>query len=425
MLKRFLSLILFIFVILIAMLYWSVSSTDQIFGQSEILQPKEIGAVNLRNYDSVLVAASSVYKADFIKNIMQGKHYREAWAAPSAVKLLFLDTLFGGVTILKEGGGNQTHSLKLKDSSGIDYALRSVNKDPAPLIPNIARTLKVENIIVDGISAQHPYGAILVAKLADGAKIIHTKPQMVFLPKQEALGDYNAKFGNRLFLLEYDTKSDVNWTNLSNITELHDTDGLQDLKQEQGKSITIDKSVFIRARLFDFLIGDWDRHAKQYGWAIQKNGENLKAIPIPGDRDNAFFNNGGLIPKLLSNRFIVPRLRPFDEDIDFMEGLVYPVDRYFLLNTEVSLFTSEAKALQDMLTDDVIDAAFEVWPARISALNQEEISKKIKSRRADLLKYAKAFKAEIDRQGILDASLKGSEHKTFVPNLLKCFECNN
>ncbi len=54
------------------------------------------------------------------------------------------------------------------------------------------------------------------------------------------------------------------------------------------KIILLDEASYIRARLFDMLIGDWDRHEDQWRWASFK--ENGKTIyrPIPRDRDQAF-----------------------------------------------------------------------------------------------------------------------------------------
>lgn len=422
--KRFFYVILISLLLLVAVVYWSLSSTDKTFERNRVLNFKDIQAVNFRDYDSVLVAASELYEPNFVKEFIQGSQYRDVWATSVKVPVLFLDTLFGGVTILKEGGGKQTHSLKLKAKNGIEYTLRSVNKDPEPLIPEFAKTLGLENIVVDGISAQHPYAAILVAELAQSVKVLHTNPKLVFLPKQEKLENYNDKFGNRLFLLEYETEGEINWTSYENIDQLVDTKDLQELKQTLKGSLTVDKRALIRARLFDFLIGDWDRHTKQWGFALQKTDTHYVAIPIAGDRDNAFFNTDGLIPSILTNKNVVPELRPFENDIEFIEGLVYPFDRYFLINTPKTLFSSEAKALQNLLTDDVIDASLEVWPVEISALNGKEITDKIKSRRDDLLEYALKFKIEIDKQGIMNENLKGSEDLNLPKNLMNCFECD-
>src|SRR5690606_29291793 len=101
----------------------------------------------------------------------------------------------GGLTIIKKGGGKQTQSLRLSNPDSIYYTLRSVAKNPDPLIPDFAKTLGIENIIIDGISAQHPYAAIVAAKMAESISILHTHPTLVFAPKQERLGKYNADYG--------------------------------------------------------------------------------------------------------------------------------------------------------------------------------------------------------------------------------------
>ena len=423
--KRILYFFIILLIIALGLLYWSTSSTDQVFKKSELINIKNINSVDFKTKDSVLVAASDLYQADEVKKLMQGEQYRKAWSTPVKVPVMYLDTLFGGVTIEKEGGGKQTHSLKLKTKNDIELTLRSVNKDPEALIPEFAKTLGLENIVVDGISAQHPYAAILVAKLAEQAKVHHTKPKLVFVPKQKALKNYNDKYGNRLFLLEYETESKTNWTNENNVIEILDTDDLQELKLEQKEKLTVDKKTLIRVRLFDLLIGDWDRHTKQWGWIVKQENQMLTAIPIAGDRDNAFFSVDGVLPTILSDKNVVPELRPFTSEIDFMPGLVYPFDQYFLINTSEELFVEQAKQLQKLLTDEVLEQSLSVWPKQIAEIDGEEIISKIKSRRDHLIEYAKQFKVEIDKKGLVNQPLKGSEDINLPEKLLQCFECNN
>lgn len=423
--KRILYFFIILLIIALGLLYWSTSSTDQVFKKSELINIKNINSVDFKTKDSVLVAASDLYQADEVKKLMQGEQYRKAWSTPVKVPVMYLDTLFGGVTIEKEGGGKQTHSLKLKTKNDIELTLRSVNKDPEALIPEFAKTLGLENIVVDGISAQHPYAAILVAKLAEHAKVHHTRPKLVFVPKQKALKNYNDKYGNRLFLLEYETESKTNWTNENNVVEILDTDDLQELKLEQKEKFTVDKKALIRVRLFDLLIGDWDRHTKQWGWIVKQENQMLTAIPIAGDRDNAFFSVDGVLPTILSDKNVVPELRPFTSEIDFMPGLVYPFDQYFLINTSEELFIEQAKQLQQLLNDEVLEQSLSVWPKQIAKIDGEEIISKIKSRRDHLLEYAKQFKVEIDKKGLVNQPLKGSEDINLPEKLLQCFECNN
>lgn len=185
----------------------------------------------------------------------------------------------------------------------------------------------------------------------------------------------------------------------------------------------IDKNLLVRARLFDLLIGDWDRHANQWGWVIQKKGDSYHAIPLAGDRDNAFFKLEGLIPGIISNKNIQPLVRPFEAEIDYLPGLIYPIDVYFLKNVSVEIFIKEAKYLQEVLTDEKIESAIKAWPSQIYDLNGEEIATKIKQRREDLVKYATAFHELIQQKPLLTKPLKGSEDLELSEALMKCFDC--
>lgn len=422
-LKKFLLSLLILLLLLIGLTYWSVSGTEKEFETCKVIQPKPSENMDFHNYDSVVLEPSTLYEANAIKKLMQGENYRKSWAAPVKVPVVFLDTLKGGMQIVKEGGGHQTQSLRLKSENGTLYSLRSVTKNPAPLVPDIARKLGLENIIIDGISAQHPYGALLAASLADAAGILHTHPWMIFVPKQDFLGKYNKEYGNRLFLLEYETEGEKNWTSFKNVEEIIDTDDLQELRQKEGSKVSVDEHALVRARLLDLLIGDWDRHAKQWGWVVQKEDDHSRAIPLPGDRDNAFFDIDGIIPSIMTSRYLNPLVRPFDEDIDYMPGLVYPFDVYFLKKTPESVFVEEAKKLQQRLSDEKIRQAFKAWPTSIYRFNGKEIESKIRSRRDDLVKYAQQFKRVLDEKEFLDEPLKGSEDLHLGQGLQHCFTC--
>src|SRR5690606_35628736 len=275
--KKVAWLVVILLLAFLVLVYISVSGNRD-FETAVIVDIDDVENIDFRDHDSVLVAASTLYRGNILKQTMQGKNYREAWTTPVRVPVVFLDTLKGGMQIVKEGGGSQTHSLRIKGRDGILYSLRSINKDPESHVPEFAKTLGLENIVIDGISAQHPYGAIAAASLSEIAGVLHTNPQPMFIPRQKVLGNYNEKYGDRLFLLEYETKSDVNYTSYENVVKIIETDDLQELKIEMGDTLFIDKAALVRARLFDLLIGDWDRHAKQWGWVLQETDKGYNAI---------------------------------------------------------------------------------------------------------------------------------------------------
>lgn len=421
--KKTIFILLSIIGILVLVIYLSIWSTPEKIESQIIVNAENIHKLDFKKRDSVIIAVTTMYEGNVLKEMVQGEQYRQEWSVPIKVPIVFLDTLRGGLTIIKKGGGKQTQSLRLSNPDSIYYTLRSVAKNPDPLIPDFAKTLGIENIIIDGISAQHPYAAIVVAKMAESISILHTHPSLVFVPEQERLGEYNAEYGNKLYWLEFETEGPTNWTNLENVQEIVDTHNLQDMKQELGKKLHINKEALVRNRLFDLVIGDWDRHAKQWGWVVQKREDQYLAVPLAGDRDNALFSIDGLIPTVVSSKNIQPRLRSFEAEIEYIPGLVYPFDRYFLINTPLDIFVDQAQYIQNNLTDEVIDNALSIWPKDIYSLHGEEIKTKLKARRSQLVEYAKAFKNEIDKLGVLEEPLKGSEEIELSQGLLACFEC--
>ncbi len=421
--KKILLFIGIVLILFIGLIYISVSGPVKELKTYEIEGIEDLSDVDFKEHDSIQIAASTLYEGNNLKKLMQGENYRKAWSTPIKVPVVFLDTLKGGMKIIKEGGGKQTHSLRLKADNDVVYTLRSINKDPKPLVPEFARTLGIENIVIDGVSAQHPYAAVVVAALAEEINVLHTYPEIVFVPEQSTLDKYNEKYGNRLYLLEYETKGKENWTVYKNVDEIIDTDNLQKLKKKHGDKVSVDKRALVRARLFDILIGDWDRHAKQWGWVIQKKDDNYHAIPLPGDRDNAFFKISGLVPTIISNQNITPELRPFHKEIDYLPGLVMPFDVYFLQSVPLEIFLEEAEYIQQHLTNEAIDKALKIWPVSIYNLDGEEITTKIKIRRNDLKDYAKRFKEVLDEKEVLQEPLKGSEDVELNENLIQCFDC--
>lgn len=422
--KKFLKIFTVLVIAIIAVVYIRVANSKKTFETCTIHNIEDISKTDFTKHKTVVVSASSLYESDMFKTLLQGKNYRDAWATKVKLPIVFLDTLFGGVKIIKEGGGKQTHSLRIQSKKdNVVYTLRSINKNPEKLVPEFAKTLKLENIVIDGISSQHPYAAPVVARLSDAINVPHTNPRAIFLPKQETLEKYNEKYGNRMFLLEYETEGKVNWTSYKNVTELVDTEELQKLKMNLKTKLKIDRKSLVRARLFDLIIGDWDRHTKQWGWAVTQKDSTYTAYPIPGDRDNAFFTTSGLIPSILTNENVVKELRPFQKDIDYMEGLIYNFDVYFLHKTPEEIFTAEATYIQQNLTDEAIENALRYWNDELYNLYAKDIAAKIKARRDNILILAKEFKRVLDTKPLLSEPLKGSEREDVDENKLKCFEC--
>lgn len=421
--KRIAFSILSVAVLMVLLVYIKIVNENIENNVCEIQNISNLDSINFRKFNSVKLSASNAYKSDGFKNFLQGKNYRAAWETVVDVPILYLDTLYGGVKVIKQGGGQQTKSLRLANDEGLILTLRSINKNPKPLVPDAIEKLGLSNMVTDGISGQHPYAAIVVSKLADATGVLHTNPNVVYVPKQPTLGEkYNFSYGNKIYLLEYENKGNVNWSKFEDVEMILDNDGLQKRNTSAFGSIKIDKAQLIRSRLFDIVIGDWDRHAKQWGWLLQKKDTTYSAIPFPMDRDNAFFNVEGVLPSLISNKNITPHLQSFSSDIEFM-GLVYDFDIYYLQGTTQKDFITEAKKIQNLLTDKKIEDAFKVWNKDLYQQDAKRLIKTIKKRRNNLLETAKEFKRVLDNRPLLKKPLRGSDIEDTALSSIKCFEC--
>ena len=155
------------------------------------------------------VVPGKQYTRSNLHQFLWGRHYRKEWATQARFPVFRLDSVAGGLTPYQAGGGSQTNTLRLRDAGGREYVLRSISKTYDKVLPEIYRNTFVEKILNDQVSALHPYAALSVPTMAEAAGIYHTKPVIVYVPKQPALDSFNERFGDGLFLFEQ--RPDENW----------------------------------------------------------------------------------------------------------------------------------------------------------------------------------------------------------------------
>ena len=359
-----------------------------------VFEEKDYQSIEKTHESAITTQASDIYNAKGFKKMWFGKHFRDEWAAEVTVPVVFLDTLKGGLTPIKKGGGFQTKSLRLKAANGKQYTLRTINKDVTKVVPPLLRGTFAQSIMQDGISASHPYGAFVIPSLADEVGIYHTQPQLMYVPPQSALGEFNDDFGDKLFLFEERPSGD--WSDNPNFGNSKKIIGAVDLikKLKKNNHSFVDQKYTVKARLFDIFIGDWDRHDDQWRWASFKDGKRTMYRPIPRDRDQVFYRFDGILPFIVARPFLTPQFRSFDEEIDYLPGLVFNArsfDRANLNQLTRADFVEAAKELQSKLTDEAIATAFESWPKSIYELNGADIIQKLKTRRANLVDIANTY----------------------------------
>jgi hypothetical protein len=332
-----------------------------------------------------------------------GGGYRKLWATPIEVDVLDLGTFSGGLRARKKGGGKQTKSLTLEGHDGREWKFRSIDKDPTAVLPKPLRHGFVDNVVQDQISASLPANALVTDALAQAAGIVTVPRRLVVLPDDARLGEFRKEFAGMLGLMEEHPQVKAPVTpGFERFSELLETLELWD-RMDADASQQIDGRAFLTARLFDMVIGDYDRHKDQ--WDFGKDRSSGLWIAIPKDRDLAFVRFDGLMLDLV--RPSNPRLVDFEDEYPSILGLTWQarfLDHRHLSGLEWHDWEAVVADLRQNLTDSAIDDAVRRLPPEFYRLEGPELARHLKARRDRLPQAARRFYAILAREPEIHAS---------------------
>lgn len=342
---------------------------------------------------TVVVQAGPKYEAGALKRWIWGAHYRETWTLPVEVPAIDLSQKNGGLDIVSVGGGQQSVSVVVADSAGRRGIMRSVQKDPSEALPEILRKTFANTVIQDQISASHPYGALAVSALADAAGVYQTAPEIGYLPETDGLDIPGTEKGALVYFEEFVSSDWFNRYYGGDAESVTDSDGAWFALRTHNKN-RINEEQFLKSRLFDMLIGDWDRHDGQWFWVEIKENDGSVYEPVPIDRDNVFFKSDGLIPWLASRKWALRKFQHFDDDIRDIKGMNFNaqhLDRWFLNGLSRDEWHRIARDIKENITEEDIEYAIESWPEPVQELNRDEISRKLKNRLQKMEQFANRY----------------------------------
>ena len=256
--------------------------------------------------DGIVVKVHEQYdKVSGVHRFFFGENYRKDWAAAVKLPVFRISELHGGLTPEKQGGGQQTTSLRLVDPTGKEWVLRSVEKDPAKILPVELRQTFARELLIDGISAQPPFGALIIPPLAEAARVPHANPVIGVVSPDKALGKFLPLLVNKVCLLEEREPTGKSTSTLDAVRNMYD-----------DNDYSFDGKAFLKARCLDVLVGDWDRHTDNWRYTKDKDDKKRIYIPVPRDRDEAFFVVQGVVPWIAARDWVQPYLQPFGGKIN-------------------------------------------------------------------------------------------------------------
>ena len=381
------------------------SASPKLVYNTTVLAPSR--NAQLKNYAPVTgkTKEASVYTTPetetkgFYK-FLWGERYRSDYSQKVSAPMVDLDTLFGGLTPVIKGGGHQSNSLTLTNKNGAEYVMVGLRKNALKYIQAIAYKDKyiegqfdeslAKTQLLDIFTGAHPYAPFAVGTLADAVQIYHANPVLYYVPKQNALKGFNDEFGDQLYMIEERAASKHG--NLASFGFSNHLISTDELLSNIRKDTTqyIDEDAYIRARLFDMLIGDWDRREDQWRWATftDENGSTLYR-PVARGRDQAFsiMADGALLDFLTR---VIPSLRllhSYNEDlrnVKWFNKEAYPLDMALLNRASKQDWDKQVAFITARLTDEVIEEAFTHFPKEVDEATLEDIKTKLKGRRKAL-----------------------------------------
>ncbi len=387
---------------------------------------------NLKTKKASIYTHEETDKSGMFK-MFWGDRYRKYYSTKVDVPMVDLDTLLGGLVPKRKGGGFQTLSLRLEDKNGKEFVMRALRKNALKFVQKQGFKDKyvegqfddttVEKLLLDFFTGSHPYAPFTISTLSEAIGVYHTNPVLYYVPKQNALKGFNDEFGDELYMIEERAASGHgDLSSFGNSNKLISTD---DLLKELRKSDKhyVDEESYIKARLFDMLIGDWDRHADQWRWARfkQKDGRSMYR-PVPRDRDQAFSIMGdGFFPGTITS--LEPTLRlmkSYEEELKspkWFNWKTTSLDIAIIQNSNKDVWDKQAVFIQNKLTDEVIEDAFNNIPKEVNDETIADIKRKLKGRRNNLKEISDIYFERVNKFVVIHGTDK-DDHFTIeaMPN---------
>lgn len=393
--------------------------TNEVLPPTQVTFEAELSASFPDSVEASVYTDNEIEKSRFYKGIW-GERYRKYYGTKVKVPTVRLDSLMGGLEPVKKGGGHQSKSLRLRAKDGREYVMRALKKSAELYLQSMAfqdqyvlddlKETYTQELLQDFYTGSHPYAPFTTARLSDAVGIYHTNPVLYYVPKQPALKEYNDSFGDELYMIEEHTgdgHGDLASFGYSN--DLKSTDGmLEDLRDDE--KYEVDKDLYLRARLFDMVLGDWDRHVDQWRWAEFKDEKKDKVVyrPVPRDRDQVYSKMGDGALMNIATR-IIPGLRlmeGFNEEIRSVKGfnsspMTYVLDLTLLGETEKSQWLAQAKYLQENLKESDIDEAFKAFPEEVRDETVNEIKQTLLARLSHIQETANEYYKILNKYAVV------------------------
>lgn len=353
----------------------------------------------------------SIYPSDMMKrsklyNKLWGKHYRDIYGIPIRVTAITPETFRGGSEVI--GQADNFQGLLLEDKNKNHFLLKALGGSTSFLESQFFREMYnhkdfqgtyLDSFIGDAYTIINPYTFIVADHLAEKTGL-NTNDSHIYY-----IADNNRR----------DTVAG-GWAiqdRLVNISELTDIDEKSNVittgemleKIRSSSNYAVDKEKYVRSRLYDLLIGDWNKIPENWTWEAQIVGDSILFSPIVIDRNHAFTKVDGLFLGTMLSALSLPFIVDYDplaKNLKKGNSLALPLDKTLLPEVDEAFWIEQAQYIQSQITDAAIDEAFALLPGEISVKETGELRGKLQKRRDNLDDIARRYVAILKKTKVVD-----------------------
>jgi hypothetical protein len=319
-----------------------------------------------------------------------GKNYRKLWNLPIAISCFNLEK--ENLTVDRIGGSLRSPDFLLKDKQGNFFTLRPLKREIR--MPDILRDTIVEHVLLDQQSSLHPLGYILADALSKQIGFPSESPKLVYIDVNQkafaAWKDKEFKSGFYQFLQQPSSiLKDPYWQSKGVLEVITMQEMVHRLESESY--YRLDQEAYLKARLFDMLIGDWDRQRDEWYWMVIPEGKYKVFRPFPIDRDAAFYRGDGVVSWWRKRKWINYKLQDYGKKLKRPEPMMIQslsMDHRYMSNLKLEQWNKIVEELQAELPPDSMEKAFSELPVEISKEDKQWLVQAFQKRLKELPQIA-------------------------------------
>ncbi len=339
-----------------------------------------------------------------------GKHYSELYYQPVTARTVSLNSLFGGLSIKEQLP--KLHALILEDKRNHLYMLKPLGGSSSFLESKFFQSVYkqedfkdtyLNDFIQEAYTVVHPYMFVVSENLAESAQVGSSGSSILYVVGGngcDTISDGSA--------VENKLSSISHLPDLRDKTVLNEVEALID-KLHEDNFAKVDQKTYIRARLFDMLIGDWNKISENWYWIPTSAGDSTVYIPQTLDRSHAFSRVDGVFFKELLNMLGVGFITNYEGELKNLKKfnkLSYALDIALTQNCTAVAWQEQAKLLKTQLTDAAINEAFSKLPKEMQNAEADELKKNLIQRRNHLEETAMKYYVYTQKTPVVTGSNK-------------------